>query len=46
MTRWGTFLLVVFLVLGLSNKPESKAITAGIWAATIIVTVVMAKTVR
>lgn len=46
MTRWGVFLLILFVALGLSKKPERKAATAAVWAAAIIVTLVVANIVR
>lgn len=46
MTRWGALLIVLFVAVGLSKKPESKAVTIAVWASAVIVTVIMAKTVR
>jgi len=46
VTRWGLLLLVLFVVLGLSTKPQTKAVAISVWVTAIVVTFVMAKTIR
>jgi hypothetical protein len=46
VTRWGALLLVLFVVLGLTKKPEAKAVAIAVWTTGIVLTFVMAKIVR
>jgi hypothetical protein len=46
MTRWGLLLLITFLGLGLGRTPKGKAITLSVCLTSLVITFVMAKTIR
>jgi hypothetical protein len=46
MTRWGVFLLVVFLGLGLSRMPRAKAVVLATTVTALTIAYVMVKAVR
>ena len=46
MTRWGVILLLLYLGLGLSNTPRTKAITLSVCVTAIVLTGVMASYLR
>lgn len=46
MTRWGALLLVLFVVLGLTKKPEAKAVAIAVWTTGVVMAYVMVKIVR
>jgi hypothetical protein len=43
MTRWGIFLLLLYLGLGLSSTRTGKAVTLSICLTAVVVTAMMAK---